>query len=453
MASANTVLKKLINVNGVVVESYSFFTDIHDVKHLRIQVRPNKWHQKICPFCGRRCPGYDQPARYPKRWRGLDLGSILVEIESQTQRISCPEHGTVTAAVPWAYPNSSFTRDFDMTVTSLAEYLPRSAVSNYMRIDWETAGNCVSRALKDLEPERSRRLNGLEKIGIDENRYQQGHKYITVVVNNDTNTVVWVGEGHGKTVLMKFYRQLSDEQLASIKVVTGDGARWITDCVNEFTPDCERCIDAFHVVEWAMEALDEVLKSRWRVAYERSQEMSKANPQKPGRPRSDDKVAAAVREAKAKAEELKNSTYVLGKAPDHLSNAQEVKLEMIQANDKVLYRAYLLKESLRLLLKMNDVDEAEKELKHWLWWASHSRIPEFKELYKKIKRHKEHILNTICLGMSNARIEATNNKIKLIIRKAYGFRNINNMMDMVYLVCSDITVPLPNRKSESAKAA
>ena len=61
MASANTVLKKLINVNGVVVESYSFFTDIHDVKHLRIQVRPNKWHQKICPFCGRRCPGYDQP--------------------------------------------------------------------------------------------------------------------------------------------------------------------------------------------------------------------------------------------------------------------------------------------------------------------------------------------------------------------------------------------------------
>ena len=144
-----------------------------------------------------------------------------------------------------------------------------------------------------------------------------------------------------------------------------------------------------------------------------------------------DKVAAAVREAKAKAEELKNSTYVLGKAPDHLSNAQEVKLEMIQANDKVLYRAYLLKESLRLLLKMNDVDEAEKELKHWLWWASHSRIPEFKELYKKIKRHKEHILNTIRLGMSNARIEATNNKIKLII----------------------ITVPLPNRKPTAAKAA
>ena len=50
----------------------------------------------------------------------------------------------------------------------------------------------------------------------------------------------------------------------------------------------------------------------------------------------------------------------------------------------------------------------------------------------------------IRLGPSNARIEATNNKIKLIIRKAYGFRNIQNMMDMVYLVCSKIQVPLPN---------
>ena len=91
-------------------------------------------------------------------------------------------------------------------------------------------------------------------IGIDETSYRKGHKYITVVVNHDTNTVVWVADGHGKSVLEQFYKSLTDEQLASIKVVTGDGARWITDCVNEFNPDCERCVDPFHVVEWAMDA-------------------------------------------------------------------------------------------------------------------------------------------------------------------------------------------------------
>ncbi len=126
---------------------------------------------------------------------------------------------------------------------------------------------------------------------------------------------------------------------------------------------------------------------------------------------------------------------------------------MIQSTDPQLYRAYCLKEALRLLLKSTDIGQAEADLNHWLWWASHSRIPAFRELYAKIKRHKQHILNTIRLGLSNARIEATNNKIKLIIRKAYGFRNIQNMIDMVYLVCSNVRIPLPNRKSKACKAA
>jgi transposase len=143
----------------------------------------------------------------------------------------------------------------------------------------------------------------------------------------------------------------------------------------------------------------------------------------------------------------------LGKAPENLTENQKIRLDLIQANDPQLYRAYRLKESLRLLLKSTNVQQAEADLKHWLWWASHSRIPAFHDLYEKIKRHKDHILNTIRLGLSNARIEATNNKIKLIIRKAYGFRNIQNMMDMVYLVCSDIRVPLPNRKPIPANVA
>lgn len=445
MASADTVLKKLINVNHVVVTSHRFYDDSNGIKHIRIEARPNAWHQNDCPFCHCRRPGYDRPSKSPKIWRGLDFGGILVEIEYHTHRVNCPEHGIVTADVPWAYPGSSFTKDFDLTVAWLAKYLPRSAVSNYMRIDWETVGKSISRSLNDLEPERSRRLNGLVNIGIDETSYRKGHKYITVIVNHDTNEVVWVADGHGKTVLEQFYKNLTPEQLSSIKVVTGDGARWITDCVNEFTPGCERCVDPFHVVEWAMDALDEVRRERWRKAYEEANKLARDNPQKRGRPRSNDRVAAAIKAARDKASEIKDSTYSLGKAPEHLTDRQQVRLDLIQAKDPQLFRAYSLKESLRLLLKIQDVDQAEVELKHWLFWASHSRIPAFKELYKKIKRHKEHILNTIRLGLSNARIEATNNKIKLIIRKAYGFRNIQNMMDMVYLVCSNVRIPLPNR--------
>lgn len=319
-----------------------------------------------------------------------------------------------------------------------------------MRIDWETVGRCVNRALNDIEPERSRRLDGLVNIGIDETSYKKGHKYITVIVNHDTNTVVWAAQGHGKSVLTQFYRQPTPQQLSSIRVVTGDGAKWITECVNEFTPDCERCVDPFHVVEWAMEALDEVRREVWREAYNKAVQLAKAHPGKKGRPKADDAESAIVRAARAKAEEIKNSAYALGKAPEHLTENQQTKVAMIAENNNRLYRAYRMKETLRLLLKIKDVDEAASELKRWLWWASHSRIDAFKKLYLKIKRHRDHILNTIRLGMSNARIEATNNKIKLIVRKAYGFRNIQNMLDMVYLVCSDLRVPLPNRKPKAA---
>lgn len=202
-----------------------------------------------------------------------------------------------------------------------------------------------------------------------------------------------------------------------------------------------------------MEALDAVRKERWHAAHEKAIQLVNDHPQKRGKPRADDKNATMIHDARKAASEIKGAAYSLGKAPEHLTENQKIRLDMIQANDPQLFRAYRLKESLRLLLKSTDVEQAEEDLKHWLFWASHSRIPAFKELYKKIRRHKGHILNTIRLGLSNARIEATNYKIKLIIRKAYGFRNIQNMMDMVYLVCSNIRVPLPNRKPKAEKSA
>lgn len=369
MATTNTLCKKLLNVKGVVIQNHDFYTDGEGVHHLCIYARPSKHNENRCPHCSRKCPGYDSPGEFNKIWRGLDWGGILVEIEAPTHRVSCPEHGVVVADIPWAYPGSSFTKEFDLTVAWLATYLPRSAVSNYMRIDWATVGRCISRTLNDIEP------------------------------------------------------------------------------------DCERCVDPFHVVEWAMEALDEVRREVQREAYTEAQELAKANPRGKGRPCTGDKSAAIVKAAKDKADSIKNSSYALGKAPENLTENQRLRVEMIASTNNKLYRAYKLKEKLRLVLKIKNLEEAECELNSWLWWASHCRISAFVELNKKIRRHKEHILNTIRLGLSNARIEATNNKIKLIVRKAYGFRNMQNMMDMIYLVCSDLVIPLPNRKAKVAKSA
>jgi len=427
---------------------------MHELDIIALKARPFKRCQCLCPVCNKPCvrDGFKQERE--SEWRASNLNGIPVIIQYRPQRILCKEHGDLNEKLPWTDGTTRFTAAFNDEVAWLVGKLPKTAIAEYLTINWRTVGSCVQASHDRLEPDVSVRIHdNVRRLCVDETSYQKGHKYITVIVNHDTNTVVWAAEGHGKAVLESFYRQLSKEQLASIKVVTGDGAKWITDCVNEFTPDCERCVDQFHVVQWAMDALDEVRREVWNDAYDEVKRLKKEHPRKPGRPKEDDPVTEEIREAIAKADEIKNSAYALGKAPEHLTEKQELRVQMIATNNDRLYRAYRMKEMLRLLLKSKDVDEAEENLKHWLWWASHSRIPAFKVLYEKIKRHKEHILNAIRLGMSNARIEATNNKIKLIIRKAYGFRNIQNMLDMVYLVCSDLRVPLPNRKPKAARSA
>jgi transposase len=104
-----------------------------------------------------------------------------------------------------------------------------------------------------------------------------------------------------------------------------------------------------------------------------------------------------------------------------------------------------MKEELRLILHLMDVDECKTLLEEWIAKARECDIKEFQTLAEKIDRNKEFILNTIRMQMSNARIEATNNKIKLIIRKAFGFRNIQHLIDMIMLICSDLIIQLPNR--------
>ena len=132
--------------------------------------------------------------------------------------------------------------------------------------------------------------------------------------------------------------------------------------------------------------------------------------------------------------DLKGSRFALGKAPENLTEKQEAQLEFIAKSDKRLYRAYRLKEKLRLVFQCKDA---------WIKCWQHCRIKVFVEFQRKIRRHYDAILATMEYHLSNAVLEATNRKIKLSIYMAYGFRNMDNMLDMIMLRCSDIEVSLP----------
>ena len=130
MALINKLANFLLNVNDVIVENIDFGLSRHEERILTFDVRPYKRLQRICPHCGRRCPGYDRGNRPARTWRALDCCGTLIYLRYAPPRIQCPVHGVVTAAVPWAYPGSRFTKDFDMQTAWLACEASKTAVRN-----------------------------------------------------------------------------------------------------------------------------------------------------------------------------------------------------------------------------------------------------------------------------------------------------------------------------------
>ena len=208
MVSASTVLKKFANVNHSVIDSYEFTQNVNGEDILKINLHPYKTYANRCPVCGCRCKVYDR-SKCTRMWRALDCGGVIIELYSPTCRVDCPEHGVKTASVPWAFHDSGFTKDFDMMATFLAMNINRSVTAEFLRCDWHTVMRCISRARAYIEPDLKKRYAGLVNIGIDETSYRKGHSYVTVVVNHDTNTVVWCAPGHSTEVLSRFFEELT----------------------------------------------------------------------------------------------------------------------------------------------------------------------------------------------------------------------------------------------------
>jgi transposase len=394
-----------------------------------VHVRPKARQAGRCGICGRRRPGYDQGSGR-RRWRALDVGTVTAWLEADAPRVSCPAHGVVTAAVPWARHGAGHTRFFDDQVAWLAAACSKTAVTALMRISWRTVGNIVARVcaeqLAATDP-----LEGLRRIGIDEISYKKGHKYLVVAVDHDSGKLVWAAPGRDTATVGRFFDALG-ERAAQLTHVSADGADWIASVVADRAPQAILCADPFHVVSWATDALDEVRREAWRQARAAGQ-------------------ATLVREgsrtkkiSRGGARDLKNARYALWKNPQNLTTSQQAKLEWIAKAHPYLHRAWLLKEGLRLPFQLKG-DEGKHALDRWLKWAARCRIPEFTELGRKVRRHLPAIYATLDHGLSNGRIESVNTKIRVITRMAFGFRNPQALIALAMLTLGGLRPALPGR--------
>lgn len=270
---SKAMIEAITGTKAIVVNNI-FYDRENDT--LTIEARVPKREQCRCGICNRKAKYYDK-GRGQRQWRCNDVGTTKTYIQAESPRVKCEEHGVVTAAVPWARHKSRFCKTFEDTTAWLTVHASKNAVSEYMRVKWHSIGAICDRVYRELEAQQPCRFDGLIRIGIDETSYKKGHKYMTIVTNHDTGKVIWCSIGYGKETLSGFFKLLTESQRASIQCVSADGARWIADCVKEYCPNAERCIDPFHVVSWATEVLD---GERRKVCSELQESASKAAKQK-----------------------------------------------------------------------------------------------------------------------------------------------------------------------------
>ena len=365
----------------------------------------------------RRCPGYDL-GEGRRRWRALDLGTTLCFLEADAPRVECKEHGVVVAAVPWARHDAWFTRSFDDTAAWLAVNTSKTAICQLLRIAWRTVGRICERVSAEANAGRDLFAN-LTELGFDEISIRKGQKYLTVVVDHHTGRLVWAAFGRDRKTVEKFLDLLGEERCQQIRLVSCDDADWITRPISERCPDAVICLDPWHIVKAATDALDDVRRQVWNEAR-----------------RSGNKQLA---------KQLKGARFALWKRPENLTDRQQAKLAFIQKLNAPIYRAYLLKEQLRGIYHAASIEDALKLLDAWLKWARRCRLEPFVKLARRITEQRSRVEAALRHSLSNARVEQVNTQIRLIVRRGFGYRSPEAVIALAMLSLGGLCPPLPGR--------
>jgi transposase len=372
-----------------------------------------KRRRRVCGRCGQTGRWLQIHDRRVKRWRHLDLGANRCVIECELRRLRCRDCGVHLEAVPWARHDAHHTRDFEDVVAWLAQQMAKTPIAGLLRIAWDTVGKIVERVVADHLD--GRRLAGLVAIGVDEISYRRGQRYLTTVVDHQKGAIVWCAPGRNAATLQAFF-DLLGERKTSIRAVSIDMSGGYQQAIRESIPDAQICFDPFHVVRLAQRAVDQVRRDEWN-AHDRS------------------KTPAG--------KWIKGTRWSLLKSPEKQTLNQLAKLGEVQQANKPLYRAFLLKEELRVLYQLDNPTLAPEHLDAWLTWASRSRLDPFVKLARTIRRHRDGILNAIRLGLNNGRLEGLNSRIRLISHRSFGFHSASPLIALIYLCCTGIVIPLP----------
>jgi len=329
-----------------------------------------------------------------RRIKTIPIGGKGVWLELHLHRLNCRSCGAVgLEPLIVSEPKKQWTHQLGRYVLDMLKHMTIKALAEHLRMSWDTVKGIHARALKNRL--KHRRYRHLEYLGVDEVAVRKGHSYLTVVVDLSSGEVVWVAEGRDTDSLEKFMMKLK-RCGAKIKAIAMDmWPAFINAAVRHFGAEVV-VFDRYHIVSDYNKMLDDLRRKA---------------------------AAAATVEYK---DIYKGVRYLLLKGKEKIENDAEAKMKLnrlLELNTP-LTTAYVLKEELRHLFDCGSVDEAENYLKNWIEKARASLIVPLIKFANKLAAHRTGIFNYFKHRITTGKVEGINNKIKVLKRQAYGFRDM-----------------------------
>jgi transposase len=330
-----------------------------------------------------------------RRVRDLPLFEHAVELEVPRLRVACAHCGPKLELLPWLSRYARVTARLAESVVRLCAVMSLRHVAAYVGLDWKTVKEIDKRYLAArLGPVD---LSGVTILGLDEFAIQKGHRYATVVIEPARKRVLWVGRGRAREDLRPFFRLLGPAGCARLEAVVMDMSTAYREEVAANAPNARIVYDLFHVVaKYGREVVDRV-------------RVDEAN-----RLRADRQARKLV----------KGARWLLLKNRENVTRPEErVRLTDLLKANRALLKVYVLKDDLKRLWDYRSEAHARRCWEGWYRRAIRSRLEPLKAFARKLKAYLPGILAHCEYPLHTSLLEGINNKIKVIKRMAYGYRD------------------------------
>jgi transposase len=402
-----TLLNKIQSFPGFVYQDVRLWepvaggpAELHITLHDHAQ-RPGR-----CSVCHRPAPGYD---RLPERaWLFVPLWGMVTRFFQAARRVNCPAHGVVVEHLPWSAGKRPVTRTMMIFLARWARRLSWRETAQVFGTSWE----CVYRSVAWVVEWglAHRVLAGIQAIGVDEIFWGRGHRseaFLTVIyqIDGHCRRLLWVGRKRTQATLNRGLDALGREVISGLKYVCSDMWEPYLKVLARRAGQALHILDRFHIVMNLNQAVDEVRRAE--------------STRLKGQP-------LARRLKKMRWKLLRKGSTMRGRA--------KLKLEGLLASKLATGRAWELKEAFQHFWTYRCPCWAAGFLDYWTQRAMRSRLEPLQKVARMLRSHESLILNWFKAKgeFSSGAVEGLNNKIRVVTRRAYGFRTYKAMEMALY---------------------